>query len=153
MLKTVVANLSHPVRLHWPCARPGFTANNYPVDSLQLYPRQWPEQRFERQKLYLGASFFERRQSPKPFSDSMLVPSQMLGSLSRSLSAPLIDSTRSLGENLKCVLGCLVHSLKNRFDERRRHRLVEEVGHGIDKDESRFAPFQRMFEGGFVNGD
>ena len=67
MLKTVVANLSHPVRLHWPCARPGFTANNYPVDSLQLYPRQWPEQRFERQKLYLGASFFERRQSPKPF--------------------------------------------------------------------------------------
>ena len=52
-----------------------------------------------------------------------------------------------------CVGDALVHNLKNGLNERRRHRLVEEVGHGIDKDEARFAPFQRMFEGGFVNGD
>ena len=67
MLKTVVANFSHPVRLHWPCARPGFATDNDPVNSVQLYPRQGTEQRFERQKLYLGASFLKRRQSPKPF--------------------------------------------------------------------------------------
>ena len=67
MLKTVVANLSHPVRLHWSCTRSGFAPDNYPVDSIQLYPRQGSEQRFERQKLYLGAGFLKRSQSPKPF--------------------------------------------------------------------------------------
>ena len=67
MLKTVVANLSHPVNFHWSCARSGFAADNYPVDSLQLYPRQGSEQRFERQKLYLGAGFLKRLQPPKPF--------------------------------------------------------------------------------------
>ena len=65
MLKTVIANLSHPVSLHWSRARSGFTADNYPVDSPQLYLRQWSEQRFERQKLYLGAGFLERLQSFK----------------------------------------------------------------------------------------
>ena len=66
MQKTVVANLSHPVRLHWPCARPGFAANNDPVDSIQVYPRQGSEQRFKRQKLNLGAGLLERFQPSKP---------------------------------------------------------------------------------------
>jgi hypothetical protein len=63
------------------------------------------------------------------------------------------DPTGPLGEYLKRVLGCLVHGLKDGLNERQRYGLVEEVGHGIDKDEARFAPFQRMFKGGFVNGD
>ena len=152
MLKTVVANLSHPVRLHWPCARPGFTADNYPVDSSQLYLRQWPEQRFDRQKLCLGASFLERFQPPKPLFgfDACTQPD-----VRRPIQSPVYlgNSTRSLGEYLKRVLRCPIHNLENGFNERRRHRLMEEIGHGIDKNYARFTPLQWIFEGGFVYRD
>ena len=115
MLKTVVANLSHPVRLHWPCARPGFTADNYPVDSSQLYLRQWPEQRFDRQKLYLGASFLERFQPPKPaFRIRCLYPARCSASNS-IFHVYLGNSTRPLGEYLKRVLRCPIHNLKKRI--------------------------------------
>ena len=152
MLKTVVTNLSHPARLHWSGARPGFAADNNPVDSPQLYPRQGTEQRFERQELYLGFRFLEWRQSTKPFIrfDACTQPDVRRPIQPSTYSG---DATRPLGEYLKRVLACPVHNLKNGFNERRRHGLVEEIGHGIDEDEARFAPFQRVIKGGFVNGD
>jgi len=55
-------------------------------------------------------------------------------------SVQLDDASRSLGEDLKGMLGCSVHDLKDGFDERGRHRVVKQIGHGVDEDEARPVP-------------
>ena len=36
----IIANLSHPVRFHPPRARPGFPADDHPIDARQIQARQ-----------------------------------------------------------------------------------------------------------------
>ena len=46
-----------------------------------------------------------------------------------------------------------VHHVENGLDETGRHRLVKQIGHGVDEDEARFLPPQWFIERGFVSGE
>jgi hypothetical protein len=52
----------------------------------------------------------------------------------------LRQAMASLGEDLECVLGALIHDVEDPFDEGTGDVLVKQVAHGIDKDNSRAAP-------------
>lgn len=47
---TLCANVSHPRSIHWPCARPTFTADNHPINIFQIERTEMFQQRFDGKK-------------------------------------------------------------------------------------------------------
>ena len=120
----IIANLPHPVRFHPPRARPGFPADDHPIDARQVQSRQGTQQRFEREKLRPGAGCPERRQTTEPFFgfDARAEPD-----VGRPVQSPVEESgaARPLGEHLKSVLSRAIHHVENGLDENSRAPICE----------------------------
>ena len=48
---------------------------------------------------------------------------------------------------------CSFHHVKDFFDKFKGNIFMEQVAHGIDKDNLRLFPFERLFERIFVHGE
>ncbi|GAI32937.1 unnamed protein product, partial [marine sediment metagenome] len=54
--KALISNIDYPLRVHWARPRARLSANDHPLDSLEVQSRQGAQQGLQRQELDVGSA-------------------------------------------------------------------------------------------------
>lgn len=153
LLKGLIAKLDNPLLVDRPALGAGLPTHDDPVDAGQVYLADWPYQGFERNEAdrrwhlpevvnsLLVAGVLHRHPYPDVFR-----PRRQLGG---KLGEPLVP----LGQHLVDMPGRFPHHLEDLLQKVERHFLVEEVAHGVDKDQARLSPPARLIQALRVQGE
>lgn len=143
--EALITDGTNPLRVHWPCARTGFAANNHPIDAAKVELAKRAEERFERQKLHVSVSLAQvvDAKGIVPVFDAHAHPDMRLP-IQRI--AQLDQTFRPFGEHLVLMPVRPAHNVEDVADIGERDLRMKQVAHRIHKDAFGGLPLQRQFE-------
>lgn len=148
-LLAVIAYRAYPLRLHGPRPWPALPADDDPGDSGEVNLWEWTEERFKGEEACQGRRVLKM---PDPGERGLIfdrypTPDMLRGAL-LPIPAPEVGPHQgtALGEDLEDMPVCRLHCAEHLVNEGRWHLLVEEVAHGVDEDQARHAPRERLVE-------
>jgi hypothetical protein len=144
-----ISNFENPGFLNGSGTRPAFTADNDPINPLQIHLPNRTDEGLKRYELNTRRRRLEVIQTHRVFGvlDRDAEPNVLRSTAALVSLAQITGHKRtSLGENLIGVPRRLLHRVKHRVDERRRHLFVKEVAHRIHENAPRLLPPQRLLQ-------
>lgn len=145
-LAALLLNINHPTFLHRAGAGAGFSADDGPIDVLQVQFRKRPEQRFEGEELHVGMRLAQAVDAV----DVVLVldaDAHPDVRLPGKLRVEGKQAVGTLGEDLILMPIGAHHDIEDFLDVIVGDFVVEEVAHRVDEDDLGFLPAQWDFEG------
>jgi hypothetical protein len=123
-------NLLHPVCVHGSRSRPGFPADNDPLNSAELKTVKWTEKRLTGEKSH---GCWNMKQVPDSMEVISILDTHTHPNIlwPRKLGRDGSQTFAALGENLKLMTRYCDHYLKNFLDVLERYAFVKQVAHGV----------------------